>query len=201
MDFRRHCNRLIFLLAARGSRTPEFQRKTFREDTMRPVSLFHSSVAALAISAGFVTPALAQAAPDSSTQPQAAAPPEIIVTAERREENLQKVPLAATALTGDQLEGKAVQSLEDLQYAAPAVSITDQGLTQSVNIRGIGIASGSPAVANGVATYIDGIFQPPIVTSSSFYDIGSIEVLRGPQGTLVGSDSTGGAIFITTANP
>ena len=168
---------------------------------MRPVSLFHSSVAALAISAGFVTPALAQAAPDSSTQQQADAPPEIIVTAERREENLQKVPLAATALSGDQLEGKAVQSLEDLQYAAPAVSITDQGLTQSVNIRGIGIASGSPAVANGVATYIDGIFQPPIVTSSSFYDIGSIEVLRGPQGTLVGSISTGGAIFIITAYP
>lgn len=79
--------------------------------------------------------------------------------------------------------------------------MTDSGLTQSVNIRGIGIASGSPAVANGVATYIDGIFQPPVLTTSSFYDIQSVEVLRGPQGTLVGSNSTGGAIFVTTQNP
>src|SRR3569833_1708222 len=99
MDFRHHCNRLKFLLAARGSRTPEFQRKTIKEDTKRPVSHFHSSVAALAISAGFATPALAQAAPDSSTQQQADAPPEIIVTAERREANLQKEPQATTTHT------------------------------------------------------------------------------------------------------
>ena len=169
---------------------------------MKATNLLCLSAAALAISAAAAFPASAQSAPDSADQEKAKeAPPEIIVTAERREENLQDVPIAATALTGDQLDGKAVQSLEDLQYAAPSVSITDQGLTQSVNLRGIGIASGSPAVANGVATYIDGIFQPPIVTSSSFYDIGSIEVLRGPQGTLVGSNSTGGAIFINTANP
>ena len=150
---------------------------------MKPTSLFYLSVAVLAIGAGIAFPASAQSAPESADQQKAKeAPREIIVTAERREENLQDVPLAATALAGDQLEGKAVQNLEDLQYAAPSVSITDQGLTQSVNLRGIGIASGSPAVANGVATYIDGIFQPPIVTSSSFYDIGSIEILRGPQG-------------------
>lgn len=126
---------------------------------------------------------------------------EIVVTAERREENLQDVPIAATALTGEQLQDKGVERIADLQYAAPSLSITDQGLTQSINIRGIGIASGSPAVANGVATYLDGVFQPPILTASSFYDIGSIEVLRGPQGTLVGSNSTGGAIFINTQNP
>ncbi|HTM96627.1 MAG TPA: TonB-dependent receptor, partial [Croceibacterium sp.] len=162
---------------------------------------FYVSAATLALGAGIAAPAHAQAAPESQAQEKAEAPPEIIVTAQRREENLQDVPIAATALSGDQLADKAVQSLEDLQYAAPSVSITDQGLTQSVNLRGIGIASGSPAVANGVATYIDGIFQPPIVTSSSFYDIASIEVLRGPQGTLVGSNSTGGAIFINTANP
>jgi iron complex outermembrane receptor protein len=127
--------------------------------------------------------------------------PDIIVTAQRREESLQKVPISATALTGNQLAEKAVQRLSDLQFAAPSLSITDQGLTQSVNIRGIGIASGSPAVANGVATYIDGVYQPPIITSSSFYDLASIEVLRGPQGTLVGSNSTGGAIFVNTQSP
>jgi iron complex outermembrane recepter protein len=147
------------------------------------------------------TPAFAQAGPASGEATTSDAPPVIIVTAQRREENLQDVPIAATALSGDQLQDKAVERLADLQFAAPSVSITDQGLTQSVNLRGIGIASGSPAVANGVAQYIDGVFQPPIMTASSFYDIGSIEVLRGPQGTLVGSNSTGGAIFINTANP
>nr|WP_166177451.1 TonB-dependent receptor [Altererythrobacter segetis] len=126
---------------------------------------------------------------------------EIVVTAEKREENLQKVPAAATALTGDDLDKKAVERVADLQYAAPSLSITDQGLTQSVNIRGIGLSSGSPAVSNGVATYYDNIFQPPILTTGLFYDIGTIEVLRGPQGTFVGSNSTGGAIFINTANP
>lgn len=154
-----------------------------------------------ATAALIVSPAFGQAVPEGRPQENAEAPPEIIVTAQRREENLQDVPIAATALSGDQLDGKAVNAIEDLQFAAPSVSVTDQGLTQSVNLRGIGLASGSPNVANGVATYIDGIFQPPIVTSSSFYDIASIEVLRGPQGTLVGSNSTGGAIFVNTTNP
>jgi iron complex outermembrane recepter protein len=126
---------------------------------------------------------------------------EIVITAQRRTENLQTVPIAVTALQGDDLAGKAVYSIADLQYAVPSLSISDSGLTNSVNIRGIGLASGSPAVANGVATYVDGLFQPPIVSTNQFYDIADVEVLRGPQGTLVGSNSTGGAIFINSQNP
>lgn len=126
---------------------------------------------------------------------------EIVVTAQRRTENLQTVPIAATALSATGLAEKSVTRLADLQFASPSLSITDAGLSQSVNIRGIGLASGSPAVANGVATYLDGLFQPPIVSSTAFYDISGVEVLRGPQGTLVGSNSTGGAIFINTQNP
>tara|TARA_A100001391_G_scaffold1033_3_gene1417 strand:- start:5795 stop:8026 length:2232 start_codon:yes stop_codon:yes gene_type:complete len=160
-----------------------------------------TGVATVALVAGISQTAMAQAGDAGRQGAAAQAPAEIIVTAQRREENLQDIPIAATALSGDNLDAKAVQSIEDLQYAAPSVSITDQGLTQSVNIRGIGIASGSPAVANGVATYLDGVFQPPILTSSSFYDVASIEVLRGPQGTLVGSNSTGGAVFVNTVDP
>jgi iron complex outermembrane receptor protein len=168
---------------------------------MRALVRFRLSVAASALCAALASPAAAQDSPDELPRAEESAPAPIIVTAQRREENLQDVPIAATALSGDQLNDKAVQRLADLQFAAPSVSITDQGLTQSVNLRGIGIASGSPAVANGVAQYLDGVFQPPILTASSFYDIGTIEVLRGPQGTLVGSNSTGGAIFINTRNP
>jgi iron complex outermembrane receptor protein len=126
---------------------------------------------------------------------------EIVVTAQRRVENLQDVPIAAVALSGDQLEKKAVDRLADLESASPSLSITEAGETQSVNIRGIGLSSNLPAVTNGVATYVDGLFQAQIVTAMPFYDVASVEVLRGPQGTLVGNNSTGGAIFVNSAAP
>ena len=126
---------------------------------------------------------------------------EIVVTAQRRAENLQDVPIAATALDADAIEAKAIVQLADLQAAAPSLSITNAGQTQAVNIRGIGLASNSPNATAGVATYVDGLFQPPIVQFNSFYDLRSIEVLRGPQGTLVGTNSTGGAIFINSKSP
>lgn len=145
--------------------------------------------------------AFAQTGAGSADQSADGGLADIIVTAQRRTENLQDVPIAATSLSGEGLTQKGVTRLSDLQFAAPSLSISEGGLVQSVNIRGIGIASGSPSVANGVATYVNGIFQPPIVQTNSFYDIASVEVLRGPQGTLVGSNSTGGAIFINSQNP
>ncbi|MFA5965056.1 MAG: TonB-dependent receptor [Sphingomonas sp.] len=126
---------------------------------------------------------------------------EIVVTAQRRSENLQNVAIAATALDAGALKDKSVARIEDLQTAAPSLSVTNSGITQAINIRGIGIASNSPNVTAGVATYVDGLFQPPIVQANSFYDLASVEVLRGPQGTLVGSNSTGGAIFINSQSP
>ncbi|MTV36956.1 TonB-dependent receptor [Duganella radicis] len=126
---------------------------------------------------------------------------EVVVTSQRRATKVQDIPIAETVLTGDQLRGKAVVSMADLVGAAPATSRTDTGLVSSFNIRGIGLSSGSAQATNGVATYIDGLFQPAVSNSASFYDIANIEILRGPQGTLVGSNSTGGAVLITTENP
>lgn len=126
---------------------------------------------------------------------------EIVITAQRREENLQNVAVAATALDGGALAARGVINTLGLETIAPAVSITDSGITQSVNIRGIGLAAGSPNVTAGVATYVDGLFQPPIVQSNSFFDLAGVEVFRGPQGTFVGSNSTGGAIFINSQKP
>jgi iron complex outermembrane recepter protein len=150
------------------------------------------------LSIGLSVPALAKV---SEAKADDSGVKEIIVTAQRRTENLQNVNIAATAISGDDLGAKAVVRQLDLQTIAPGLSIVKAGLTESVNIRGIGLASGSPQVANGVASYLDGVFQPPIVSTGSFYDISTIEVLRGPQGTLVGSNSTGGAIFINTNKP
>jgi len=126
---------------------------------------------------------------------------EVVITAQRRTENVQTVPIAITALDGAALDGKAVESIADLQGASPSVSIGSSGVTNSVNIRGVGLASGLANVTNGVATYVDGVFQPQVVTNNRFYDIADVEILRGPQGTLVGSNSTGGALYINTRNP
>ncbi|ESQ88611.1 hypothetical protein ABAC460_15070 [Asticcacaulis sp. AC460] len=125
----------------------------------------------------------------------------VVITSQRRRENLQKTAVSAVVLTSNALDGKGISNAGDLQYAVPSLSFTDSGFTQNVNIRGVGLSANTPSVANGVATYVDGVFQPPIVTTNSFYDTGSVEVFRGPQGTFVGSNSTGGAIFINTQSP
>jgi len=126
---------------------------------------------------------------------------EVVVTAERRRENLQTTAISAVVLNGSNLAQKGVVQLSDLQNASPSLSVTAAGLTANVNIRGIGIDSGSPAVVPGVATYRDGLWQPPILITDTLYDVDSVQVLRGPQGTFVGSNSTGGAIFINSRDP
>lgn len=164
---------------------------------MRKISIL---VSASWLAMATTQPALAadQPAAQDSASPSLG---EIVVTAQRRSENIQKVSIAMTAISGDELAEKAVVSQSDLQNTVPGLTISKGGGADQVNIRGIGLSSGSPQVANGVATYVDGLFQPPITPATELYDIQNIEVLRGPQGTLVGSNSTGGAIFINSKRP
>jgi iron complex outermembrane receptor protein len=143
----------------------------------------------------------AQPASGENSSGEAGALEEVVVTAQRRTENLQDLAISVTAITGDQLEGKGVDRLADLQFASPSLSITDRGETYAINIRGIGLASNLPQASNGVALYVDGLFQPQIVTAVPFYDISTVEVLRGPQGTFVGNNSTGGAVLINSNDP
>jgi iron complex outermembrane receptor protein len=151
--------------------------------------------------ANFAVPAFAQRQADTPAASSNGAIPDIVVTAQRRRENVQNVNIAVTALSGDALAEKTVHRAIDLQTVAPGLTISRSGITDSFNIRGIGLASGSPQVTNGVATYIDGVFQPPIVSNGQFYDMAGAEVLRGPQGTLSGANSTGGAVYLTTQRP
>lgn len=143
----------------------------------------------------------ARAAEEPDAAPSVDMGQEIVVTAQRRRENVQNVNIAVTALSADALAEKSVHRALDLQTAAPGLTISRSGITDSFNIRGIGLASASPQVTNGVATYIDGVFQPPIVSNGQFYDMAGAEVLRGPQGTLSGANSTGGAVYLTTQRP
>ncbi len=125
----------------------------------------------------------------------------VLVTAEKRAQNLQTTSVSAAVLNQDQLDAKHIDNLEALQQVAPSLSVGEAGITASVNIRGIGLNISSPAVVMGVAVYRDGLFQPPILSSEPLFDMADVEVLRGPQGTFVGSSSTGGAIFYRSKDP
>ncbi len=138
----------------------------------------------------------------AQAQTQTSALEEIVVTAERRELNLQEVPASATVLTADSLARMGVDNVIEIQQVAPAVAINTYNRSTYVNIRGVGIAQSAPTSSPGVAFYMDGNFIAHEHTiAHSFYDIESIEVLRGPQGTLTGQNSTGGAIYIRTPAP
>lgn len=142
--------------------------------------------------------ALAQAGAEDDSQEL----DEVVVTAERRAVNLQDVPASATVLTAEALAEGGVDNIIDIQTVAPSVAINTYNRSTFVNIRGVGIAQSAPTSNPGVAYYIDGMYIPhEQFIAQTFYDIESVEVLRGPQGTLTGQNSTGGAIYVRTPAP
>jgi len=126
---------------------------------------------------------------------------EVIVTAQKRSENLQTTAVTANVLSAADLADKEIKNLDSLQFFNPGMSVTAAGITSNVNIRGIGLGVTTPQVVAGVAVYREGLFQPPILSTEPLYDLDHVEVLRGPQGTFVGSSSTGGAIFYVPQAP
>ncbi|HET9863914.1 MAG TPA: TonB-dependent receptor [Steroidobacteraceae bacterium] len=143
------------------------------------------------------SPSSAQSAP-----PQSSELDEVVVTAERREVNLQEVPASASVFSAEALAAAGVDNVIEIQSVAPSVAINTYNRSTFINIRGVGIAQSAPTSNPGVAYYIDGMFIPhEQFIAQSFFDIESIEVLRGPQGTLTGQNSTGGAIYARTPTP
>jgi len=150
--------------------------------------------------------ALAQNATDPATAARPAEAPaatdEIVVTAERRSTSLQRTGVAATVLSGDDLVRKSINTVEQLQFASPSLTVNTTGQGNNFNIRGIGKGEPGSAISVGVVTYRDGVATlPGYFQGEPYYDISSIEVLRGPQGTFAGGNATGGAVFITEKNP
>jgi iron complex outermembrane receptor protein len=140
----------------------------------------------------------------AETTGQSASVQEIIVTAQRREESLQKVPVAVTAIGSQQLEALRVTSVRNLAGLAPSLQFNAQGQQSNptIIIRGVASGTSSNSVDPKVGMYIDGVYIGRAVGSLlDFSDIQRVEVLRGPQGTLFGRNATSGAISIVTAAP
>jgi iron complex outermembrane recepter protein len=138
----------------------------------------------------------------TSAGPSNSALEEIVVTAQRKEETLQKIPIAVTVVSGDQLTIRGVQDTSALSAAIPNLSTTSQGVYTQPYLRGVGSNAGNPNDEPSVATYVDGVYMASLWGDIfSFNNIERIEVLKGPQGTLFGRNATGGVIQIVTRDP
>lgn len=152
-------------------------------------------------------PALAQEASQAGAAPAAAAPSgleDIVVTARRREENLQDTPVSLTAFSGEKLAAMNVQEVTRIANFTPGLELVPTGTTQGIGVAIRGIATYDPILTNepSVSIYIDGIYVNALSYGQfDTLDIDRVEVLRGPQGTLFGRNTTGGAINIITRRP
>lgn len=129
---------------------------------------------------------------------------EIVVTARRRDELLIDTPVSVTALNATELRDAGVTRLDNIRDLVPNLqfSVGRENQEGYIRLRGVGTASGEMVFDPGVAVYVDGVFLPRMIGQLvDVIDVGQVEVLRGPQGTLFGKNSVGGAINITTIKP
>jgi iron complex outermembrane receptor protein len=129
---------------------------------------------------------------------------EIVVQARKREELIQDTPVSVTALTGQTLRDAGVTRLDEIQTLVPNTFFQVGRSNQSTNLRMRGVGAGSDEIAfdPGVGVYVDGVFLPRALGQLvELFDVAQIDVLRGPQGTLFGKNTVGGAILIRTVRP
>src|SRR6266478_7281421 len=168
--------------------------------TIRRVPLRQGVALVLAISSAIVTGS-------SWAQQQAANPPvltEIIVTAQKREQNIQDVPISVIALSAQQLKEGGVTDIKNLQALTPGLTVTSttsEGST-TARIRGIGTVGDNPGLESSVGVVIDGVYRPRNgVGFGNLGEIEQIEILEGPQGELFGKNNDAGVISIVTKRP
>lgn len=124
---------------------------------------------------------------------------EVVVTAERREQSVQKSSLAIQVLSADTLKDAGVTQIRDLTSVVPGVNIGQGGPATQIYIRGVGDFGSTPTFNPAVATYIDGVYVARTnAIEGNLYDIQRVEVLKGPQGTLYGRNAAGGALNVIT---
>lgn len=163
----------------------------------------YCAVGAAALSAGVIFALSGPAAAQQSASAQAMLE-EVVVTARRREESLQDLPLSVAAITADAMQAQGIYDIMDITDHVPNVNFTNTGRrgVTALYIRGIGNDTPLSLAPVGAGVYIDGHYLPNTVGNMlNTVDIERIEVLRGPQGTLFGKNTTGGAINIVSAKP
>ncbi|SEJ80395.1 iron complex outermembrane recepter protein [Sphingobium sp. AP50] len=147
-------------------------------------------------------PALAQTQRTDTLRIEEPAHSEIVVTARKRQESLLNVPVAITAVSGSTLTARNLQSIKDVAQLAPGLNISSDGVGRVfIAIRGVGVTTVT-SVQPGVGLFIDGVYrQNTAYLNNPLVDVERIEVLRGPQGTLYGKNTLGGAINVITRAP
>ena len=152
--------------------------------------------------AAFAAPAIAQDNPPAETIAADTGDEEIVVTARKRDESLQDVPVAVTAFSGDLIERRGLATMRDVAALTPGLNVSGDGVGRAfVAIRGVGTTL-VETVQPGVGIFIDGVYQPNTsILNNPLFDVERIEVLRGPQGTLYGKNTLGGAINIISRQP
>jgi outer membrane receptor protein involved in Fe transport len=129
---------------------------------------------------------------------------EIVVVAQKREQNIMDVPVAITAVTGAQIEASGIKDVFDLQQNVPGLIVgrSQTATTSNFAIRGIGSTSNNFGVESSVGLYVDGVYRSRQSSMiNELIDVYAAEVLRGPQGTLFGKNTASGAINIRTVAP
>ncbi|HEY5623124.1 MAG TPA: TonB-dependent receptor, partial [Gammaproteobacteria bacterium] len=129
---------------------------------------------------------------------------EVVVTARRREENLQELPLSIQAITADAMQAQGIYNIQQITDFAPNVVLTEDQRKNDTRffVRGVGGGFSNPAQVFGVGMYVDGHYiSGSLGAFMSTVDVERVEILRGPQGTLFGKNTTGGALSLVTAKP
>jgi iron complex outermembrane receptor protein len=174
-----------------------------REDYMKK-GVSHIAIAA-ACGALFASESMAQTPSDakaSATAISAAGDGEIVVTANRRAENVQKVPISISVLSSDDLTAAGVTTSEQLTLRTTNLQMGNINAQPLIYIRGMGSAILNPGAEGTVGLYMDGVYLPWATSiDQSFLDVERVEVLKGPQGSLYGRNTTAGAINFITRDP
>jgi len=162
-----------------------------------------ASVIALGLAAG---PAFGQAASgnnasDAAPQDANTGLQDIVVTAQRKSENLQKVPISVSAFSSVDIERLSIADAKGLQFSTPGLTFPEDNGTANPYIRGRGTGFAGTGLEGSVAIYVDDVYQQSQFGTAGLIDVAQVQVLKGPQGTLYGRNATGGAIVTTTADP
>lgn len=161
-----------------------------------------ASVARAAVGTAALAAALLAGAANAQTSPgqtpaanEPSALGEIVVTAQKQSEKLQKAPLAVSAFSSQEIEQAGLAGPQQLQFNVPSLTFGNNNGYSNITLRGIGNTTTALAAEPSVATYVDGVYNGSLLTQAvPQFDLERIEVLRGPQGTLYGRNATGGVI-------